>query len=372
MLQEFLVRNRTLLIDRCRLMVAERSQSKLIANELAHGIPIFLDQLVETLTRGPLSFRSGSASSNKGTLESEVGDMAALHGRDLLAQGFTLEQVVRDYGDVCQAVTNLAFETNAPIDVDEFRTFNRCLDNAIAGAVTEYARHSVVPIENESPKISNSRLGVLAHELRNHLQTMTLVINAIKSGKIGISGATGGVLDRSIVGMRKLIDQSLANVRLNAGLAPQFQLIHLGKFLCDIEVSAVLDARARGLRFTVTPIDADIAVYADPDMLSSAVGNLLQNAFKFTKPHTGVRLHARSVAGRVHIEIEDQCGGLPGGAVDTLFLPFVQSGENRSGLGLGLDICRRSVEANGGLVTVRDEPGSGCVFTIDLPRHVNF
>jgi AbrB family looped-hinge helix DNA binding protein len=71
-----------------------------------------------------------------------------LHGRDLLVQGFTLEQVVRDYGDVCQAVTNLAFETNASIEVEEFRTFNRCLDDAIAGAVTKYAQHSAVSVEN--------------------------------------------------------------------------------------------------------------------------------------------------------------------------------------------------------------------------------
>ena len=66
--------------------------------------------------------------------------MAMLHGRDLLEQGFTLEQVIRDYGDVCQAVTNLAVEIEAPIRADEFRTFNRCLDDAIAGAVTEYTK----------------------------------------------------------------------------------------------------------------------------------------------------------------------------------------------------------------------------------------
>jgi hypothetical protein len=75
---------------------------------------------------------------------SEIGSMAALHGRDLLERGFTLEQVVRDYGDVCQSVTNLAHKTGVSIEVDEFRTFNRCLDNAIAGAVTEYAYRQAV------------------------------------------------------------------------------------------------------------------------------------------------------------------------------------------------------------------------------------
>jgi signal transduction histidine kinase len=355
-------------------MVADRSQSKAPANELAHGIPIFLDQVINTLTIEKTSMpprgRSMSGKNGAGS-GSEVGDIAALHGQDLLKQGFTLEQVVRDYGDVCQAVTNLAFETSAPIEVAEFRTFNRCLDNAIAGAVTEYARHSAVSNENEA-QVSNSRLGDLAHELRNHLQTVALVVGAMKAGNIGISGATGGLLDRSILGMRNLIDQSLADVRFTAGLPPRFELIHLAKFLSDIEVSASLHAQARGLRFTLTPVDGDIAVYADPEMLSSAVGNLLQNAFKFTKRHTDVRLHARCRAGRVLIEIEDCCGGLPIGVVDTLFLPFVQSGNNPSGLGSGLDICRRNVEANSGVVKVEDKPGSGCIFTIDLPRHANF
>jgi signal transduction histidine kinase len=121
--------------------------------------------------------------------------------------------------------------------------------------------------------------------LRNHLQTVTLVVKAIRAGNIGICGATGAVLDRSILGMRNRIDQSLAYLRLPAGIPPQFELIHLAKFLGGIAVLDSLDAHARGLRFTVTPVDSEIVVYADPGMLSSAVGNLLQNAFKFTKPH---------------------------------------------------------------------------------------
>jgi signal transduction histidine kinase len=115
------------------------------------------------------------------------------------------------------------------------------------------------------------------------------------------------------------------------------------------------------------PVDQDIAVYVDPEMLAAAIGNLLQNAFKFTKHHSEVRLRAYSVAGRILIDVEDHCGGLPAEVPEKLLLPFFQKGENRSGLGLGLDICRRSVEANDGILRVRDVPGFGCTFTIDLP-----
>jgi|GEM_PF-1317208 len=124
-------------------MVASRSKPKLPCLELVHGIPIFLDQIIDTLAiaqrfdpvRGCLAPHDTQSSP-----KSNIGALAKLHGGDLLEQGFTLEQVIRDYGDVCQAVTNLAVETGAPILVDEFRTFNRCLDDAIAGAVTEYCQ----------------------------------------------------------------------------------------------------------------------------------------------------------------------------------------------------------------------------------------
>ena len=75
-----------------------------------------------------------------GTLNADISKTAVLHGRDLLRQGFTVSQVVHDYGDVCQSITDLAMEMNAPISTDDFRTLNRCLDDAIAGAVTEFGR----------------------------------------------------------------------------------------------------------------------------------------------------------------------------------------------------------------------------------------
>ena len=83
-----------------------------------------------------------------------IGSTATRHGRDLLALGFTVSQVVHDYGDICQAVTELAIEQNAPITTDEFKTLNRCLDTAIAEAVTEHAR---ITAESRSAKNPNDR-----------------------------------------------------------------------------------------------------------------------------------------------------------------------------------------------------------------------
>jgi len=371
MLHDFLTANRARLTDRCRLKVAQRRAPKATDSELEHGIPMFLDQLIKTLrveqTSDRLQSRSVSGPSGGGQA-SEIGETAALHGRELLSHGFTVDQVVHDYGDLCQAITDLAFEHGAAVSVDEFRTLNRCLDNAIAGAVLEFDYQRDLLVADRDGHALNERLGYLAHELRNLIQTATLAVTAIKAGNVGLAGATGAVLDRSLIGLRNLIDRSLADVRVTAGMPPRRHLIRLADLIAEIKVSACLEAQARRCGLTVSEVDPKLAVDADHDLLSSALGNLLQNAFKFTEPHTEVALKVRSVGARVLIEVEDRCGGLHPGDAQLMFQPFAQSRTDRSGIGLGLSICRRSVEANNGVLSVRDIPGTGCVFTIDLPR----
>jgi len=351
-------------------MVATRSKTNAVPHELIHGVPVFLDQLVDALAHtrhAPRTSIDSDIGAWKGRSTKEVEETARLHGRDLHDQGFTLEQVVRDYGDVCQSITKLAFETGELIAADEFHTLNRCLDDAIAGAVTEYSSHSVLAGESVTDAV-NSRLGPLAHELRNYLHTATLVVAAIRVGNVGISGATGAVLDRSLLGMRALIDRALAEVRVTTRGPVRREAVRLEHLFGKLKISASFDALASDAAFTIVPTTEDIVVYAEPQMLAEAVGNLLQNAFRFTKRHTEVRLCARVLDDRVLIDIEDRCGGLPANAAETMFLPFAQNGEDRTGLGLGLDISRRSVEANGGELTVRNIPGTGCIFTINLPR----
>ena len=100
MLHEFLTTNRKVLIDRCRVTVGGRSDPKATEDELIHGIPTFLDQLIETLTIEQASEPENTSLTVlnvRGEVASNVGTTAALHGRDLFLRGFTIEQVVRDY-----------------------------------------------------------------------------------------------------------------------------------------------------------------------------------------------------------------------------------------------------------------------------------
>jgi len=354
MLHEFITENRDEIIARCRAKVATRSVPTPTAEELSHGVPLFLDQLVGTL-------RAGLSNSP------EIGKGAHLHGHDLLRLGFTVSQVVHDYGDVCQSITDLAMEMNAPISTDDFRTLNRCLDDAIASAVTEYGRG-----KNESGIAKeivrgNERLGFLAHELGNLIYTASLAFEGLKTGNVGVAGSTGAVLDRSLKGLNALVRRSLAEVQLTQAVQKR-ERFNAAEFIEELNLSAALKADIRGITLLVLPVDEGLEIEADREVLASVVMNLLQNAFKFTRPQTTVTLRVTAKRDRVLIDVEDECGGLPDGDIDALFRPFEQRSADRTGVGLGLAFSRWAVEENSGRIDASNVSGKGCVFTIDMPR----
>jgi hypothetical protein len=136
MLHEFVTSNRDELVRRCRLKVSERDSPPLTPAGLDHGVPLVLEQLVWAL-RGEEE-KPASRSFGKTPAAVEVSRTAALHGRELLGQGYTAGQVVQDYADIEQAITELAAEHQAPVSVNELHMLNRFLDGAIADAVASY------------------------------------------------------------------------------------------------------------------------------------------------------------------------------------------------------------------------------------------
>ena len=354
MLHEFISVNRQEIINRCRAKVASRSIPSPTAAELDHGVPVFLDQVADALRHQLVSSPA-------------IASSAEQHGHDLLKQGFTVSQVVHDYGDVCQAITELAVEMNTPISTDDFRMLNRCLDDAIAGAVTEFGREqNRFTLDGEMAR-GNERAGFLAHEMRNLLNTAIVAFEVLKTGNVGVGGSTGTVLHRSLMGARALTGRSLAEVRL-AERVQNPVTFSVADFIDEMAEAAAIEGQARGIGLRVMPVDDNLAVEADRQVLMAVVMNLLQNAFKFTRADTTVVLSVSSSVERVLIEVQDECGGLPSGDIDGLFRPFEQRGGDRTGLGLGLAFSRLGVEANNGRIYARNLPDKGCVFGIDLPR----
>jgi hypothetical protein len=355
MLHQFITLNHAEIIRRCRAKVAARAIPMPSEAEINHGVPLFLDQLVDAL-------RSGETSSR------EIDRSAGQHGHDLLLKGFTVGQVVHDYGDVCQTITELAVETNAPISTDDFRTLNRCLDQAIAGAVTMFERESQQSRFDEATERGNQRIGFLVHELRNLVNTAIVAFEVLKTGNVGLAGSTGAVLNRSLVGLRDLIARSLDEVRLTSAVKNRTRIL-VSEFIDEVRAAATLEAHARGITLIVPPVPEGLAIEVDQQILAAVVGNLLQNAFKFTRAHSTVTLRVDASADRVLIEVQDECGGLPGaGDAKELFPSFEQQSADRTGLGIGLAFSRWGADASGGRLYARNLSDKGCVFTVDLPR----
>jgi hypothetical protein len=212
MLHEFLTSNRQLLISRCREKVAKRFEPSETLATIDHGVPLFLQQLVETL-RDEQNTDIRSVDSEPTPAPTEIGRAAALHGAELLRQGFSVDQVVHDYGDVCQCVTALAVEQDVPISTDEFRTLNRCLDNAIADAVASFGSVRQTSIDRQAETLQQ-RLVVFAAEHRRLIDIAIQSVAAIKTGNIGIRGATGILLVHALEELHSLTDRTLPEIRL--------------------------------------------------------------------------------------------------------------------------------------------------------------
>ena len=353
MLHEFITAYRDPIIARTREKLTDRPWALVSEKELEHGVPLFLSQLTTTL-RLEIGGRAAS--------DAAMALSATEHGRELRALGFTISQVVHDYGDICQAITEIALEQKLPITTEEFNTLNRCLDIAIAQAVTEFAR---ITAESRT-KEEIERTGQLAHEIRDVLNSAVLAFNTLKLGTVAVNGSTGTVLGRSLMNLRDLVDNTLSDVRMDARIQRR-ERIQVPAFLCDIAAGAHLHAQFRNLQFGVEPVEPDLAVIGDSQLLASAVMNLLNNAFKFTQTGGTVTLRAIRHGEHVRIEVEDECGGITN-AANVIFQPFTGRRQtDRSGLGLGLSIARKAVKVHDGDIRFHNLPGKGCVFVIELP-----
>jgi signal transduction histidine kinase len=353
LLHEFITTYREAIITRARAKLTDRPWPLVSTSELENGIPLFLTQLSETLRL---------ETSDTPFSDTAINTTAMEHGKELRSLGFNISQVVHDYGDICQAITEVAVEAHIPITTEEFHVLNRCLDAAIAGAVSEHAR--ITADSRLTGEVERS--GVLAHEVRDHLHTALLAFQTLKRGTVGIGGSTGAVLGRSLLNLRDLVDNALSDIRMATNIAHS-EHVPIAVFLGEIGLAASLHAESRELRFTVERVDSRMAVDADPQLLASAVMNLLNNAFKFTHAGGLVTLRARRAGERVSIEVEDECGGVADGR-DVLFRPFTaRRKSDRTGLGLGLSIARKAIMSHGGVIDFRNMAGKGCVFVIELP-----
>lgn len=288
---------------------------------------------------------------------------ASEHGRQRFGLGFDMGAVIREYGELRDLLFDVIEESGIQVSLRELRALSTYLISGITDAATHYGHERDEALRQQADR----HIGFLAHELRHPLSSMRLAFELMRErGEIKDS-RPAEVVERSMRRLGELIDNALIEVRLRGTKELCREHLRMADFLQGIADEAAAELEGKGQRLVIEAPDRGVFVEADARLFRSAVSNLLRNAIKFTREGGTIQLRVKQAQQRVMIEVEDECGGLAQGAAQTLFDPFVQGGQDRSGFGLGLAIAKQAIEAHGGDVRVHDLPGKGCVFTLDLP-----
>jgi signal transduction histidine kinase len=288
---------------------------------------------------------------------------AAEHAKQRFGMGYDIGAVVREYAALRDVIWEMAEEIGIPMRAQELSAFSRHLISGIADAASRYAHERDARLRQEAAK----HVGFLAHELRNPLGSMRVAFNLLKRKGALAPGRATDIMERSMSRLAERIDNALIEVRLLSGPAIRRERVELPQLLQEIVDESAPEAESRAQRLRLELGEGQLVAHVDQNLLASALTNLVRNAVKFTPDAGTIHVRAKQGDGRLLIEVEDECGGLPPGAVQKLFDPFVQAGKDRSGFGLGLAIAKQAVDAHGGDLRVHSLERRGCVFTLDMP-----
>jgi signal transduction histidine kinase len=316
--------------------------------ELLDHIPAFVDEIIQALYPSAMPLPPMSA-------------RAEQHGEQRLGLGFDVAEVVREYGMLHECILEVAAEAGLEVGRRDQAIVVKWLNTGIADAVSQYVKQRDIELQRQS----SEHLGFIAHELRNPLGSARMAFDRLRRKELEAS-RTVEMLDRGLRRTAEMIDSVLSQAALKMGVVPRLAPVAVRPFLEEIEADTAVEALAKDIK-TVVMAPEDLVIEADPRLLRSAVYNLLHNALKFSHEQSTVVVSAGYADGRVNIEVADACGGLPPGKAEELFAPLVQRGENRTGYGLGLGIALQAAEAHNGTIKVRDVPGKGCAFILDVP-----
>jgi signal transduction histidine kinase len=315
--------------------------------ELIDSMAFFLDDLVETLaTEARLDPRESAAAS---------------HGVERLSIGFRVDRVVREYVLVAELILDIATEHGVTPTTAETRTLVTAIGEGAAIAASEYVRRRETDLLHREAE----HAGFLAHEVRNSLASARFAFDLLKRRDFADPAPLVAIVDGGLRQASARIDDALAGARVRGGVVSPVR-VYVKLMLDEIAAQLRPQAEARQIEIATTA-EHDLSLHTDARLLRSALENLASNGVKFSRQGGGVALRAHGQGERMLFEIADSCGGVDESAVERLFRPFVQAGEERSGFGLGLALARECAEAQGGSLKITNVPGHGCIFTLELP-----
>ncbi len=217
--------------------------------------------------------------------------------------------------------------------------------------------------------------GMFAHDLKGPVVAAAGLLHRLLQGKGGeLTGQQSDLLQvvyQEILRLEKLISGFLEFVRLDLHiLKPLPSAIQVEKECLEaVSRSQPLADNKDIVLETEFPQDI-IILQADPLLFQRALCNLLENAIKYSPPHSRVRLTVRDLDREVEFAVQDQGPGIaPEDQAHLFELLFRGKGAGQeTGLGLGLAIVQRVIEAHGGRLWVESEIGRGAVFFFTLPK----
>ncbi len=229
----------------------------------------------------------------------------------------------------------------------------------------------------EANRHKDEFLAMLAHELRNPLATLRTGLQVVKGNRADPQTAerARAMMERQVAHLARIVDDLLDVSRITRGqIELRVERVDLARLLRHAVEDQQAAFQGAGLRMEVDVPEVPLWVKGDPTRLTQVVGNLLQNAVKFTPPGgtVSVRLSPDAGRGQAVLAVRDTGTGIEPGMLPRLFEPFAQADRSldrsKGGLGLGLALVKGLVERHGGQVQAASGgPGRGAEFVVRLP-----
>jgi len=237
-----------------------------------------------------------------------------------------------------------------------------------------YEQHAQLIADlRESDRRKDEFIATLSHELRNPLAPLKNAIHALHrlSGADAPAARLREMVERQVDHLVRLVDDLLEVSRINHGT---FELRRERVELATVVDSAVetteAEYREGARKLSVALPDEPLVLDGDPVRLTQILGNLLNNAAKYTSSGGRVWLEARREEGVAVVSIRDDGIGIAPETLPSLFEMFHRGSAvtSRGGLGIGLTLARKLAEMHGGSIAAKSEgPGKGSEFTVRLP-----
>lgn len=285
-----------------------------------------------------------------------------LDPEERVGQDVPIEEVVEEYGLAVDTVRDWIEDRDIAVPFEEYSYFYRAIFELTAEAVRRFAKHEAAIVREARARY----LAGVMHQLRTPLMAVGMQAELL-ARRAGTDDEIVARLRRNVARIQHLVESVLRLERFSPSelpVAPEEVL------LADLVAAIVSDhqpgADQKGLRIE-REIEPDLRITIDPHLTEDAIGNLVQNAVRYTEEGF-VRIEAACEAETFVVRVRDSGPGLPEEARSSLF-ELTRSG-SREGAGLGLRIARQAARAQGGDLEVEASDGSGAVFLLRLPRAV--